>query len=66
MQKLGTLWKGSMKNREKFPKADPCEYCGKEKDDVSFREDPYNSDVNEDHTKHWICDSCHQERADDI
>ncbi len=42
-----------------------CEYCNGTQE-VRFQEDPYDADVNEDHTKHFICETCRQERSDDI
>jgi hypothetical protein len=44
----------------------PCERCGKRKDDVEFREDPYASEINDDHEKHWLCGECVTLSADEI
>ena len=33
-----------------------CEYCGDPAD--YFGPDPYNSEINDDYTEHWICEEC--------
>ena len=35
-----------------------CEYCGVESDCVEYVEDPYNSEILDDHTEHWLCETC--------
>lgn len=47
-----------------FPKF-KCEYCGST-DEVQFMADPYNAEINDDYTEHFICDNCAQESAWDI
>ena len=42
-----------------------CEYCGSNKN-VEFTEDPYDADINDDHSKHFICGDCYEKAADDI
>lgn len=42
-----------------------CEYCGSTKN-VSYDINPYDDDINGDDTKHWICDDCFKDMADDI
>ena len=42
----------------------PCEYCGNP--EAIYREDPYNSEILNDYTKHWICDICYQEQLNEI
>jgi hypothetical protein len=42
-----------------------CEYCGSTKN-VKYCENPFDQEINDDDTEHWICDSCYQEAADDI
>lgn len=46
-------------------KAHPCEYCGSV-EDVTFGPDPYDEDINNDLTPHWICTRCNNDRAADI
>jgi hypothetical protein len=38
-----------------------CEYCEKEKL-CEYAPDPYNSEINEDHTKVWMCSECRYDR----
>ena len=40
-----------------------CEYCGAS--DATYTEDPFDLEVYNDHTKHWICNECASERFDD-
>ena len=48
-----------------------CESCGREATEyepnpVTFEEDPYQSDINGDHTLVWECATCRQSSADSI
>jgi hypothetical protein len=42
-----------------------CEYCGS-REAVAWTEDPYESDLNNDHSLHHICASCLDSRADEL
>ena len=42
-----------------------CTNCGTTVD-VTYDSDPYNSDINGDYTKVWLCGGCRQDRADEI
>lgn len=42
-----------------------CHDCGS-KDNTVFVSDPYLSDIHEDHTKRWLCESCIDESMADI
>ena len=42
-----------------------CCCCGST-EDITFGPDPYNSDINNDHTRVWECGACRQISADDI
>lgn len=42
----------------------PCEGCGDV--NATFGPDPYQEDVEGDDTPHWLCESCRDQRADDI
>ena len=46
--------------------AHKCEKCGAVSADVEYTEDPYASDMFDDHEKMWLCGKCLQQRADDI
>lgn len=41
-----------------------CEYCGKLT--KYFRENPYQAEVNQDYSEHWICDDCYYEFTQNI
>ena len=43
-----------------------CEYCGYVGEDVKKSEDPYNSEINNDDTLHWLCPRCIEESAAEI
>lgn len=43
-----------------------CSLCNQRDETVSLREDPYQADINDDHTKILICDKCELMRIDDI
>jgi hypothetical protein len=43
-----------------------CGSCQKKKPDVSWREDPYQADVNNDNSEYLLCNECTQNHADDI
>jgi hypothetical protein len=45
-------------------KVGACEGCGAP--DAEFAPDPYQADVNDDHTPVWLCETCRSNRADDI
>lgn len=42
-----------------------CEFCG-DYEDVAFRLDPYEADVHNDNTPHWICGNCEINHAGEI
>jgi hypothetical protein len=68
------VWKYDKKinELELFSEYDPknphCEYCGiiLSNDEAKLQEDPYDRDINEDHTPHLICVRCYDERCEDI
>ena len=33
---------------------------------IEYNEDPYQSDINNDHTKIWECETCKEESRNDI
>lgn len=35
-------------------------------DQISWRVDPYDSEINEDYTKKWMCQDCYDLRSDEI
>ena len=43
-----------------------CEYCGHKGDDVEFQENPFDAEIHNDHTEHWICDQCYGNLLGDI
>ena len=45
-----------------------CDHCGKEKDDVEMRADPFIRDVypEDENEESWWCDECYDNRCDDI
>ena len=53
-----------MKQR-KPPKEGVCEWC-KSTDKVEFRPDPYRAELENDLTKHWICDPCFYKMQEEI
>ena len=53
--------------REYF--AQPCEQCGAKwshENEVTFGVDPYQSEINGDYTKVWLCDNCRDINCDEI
>lgn len=42
-----------------------CEFCG-DREDVEFKPDPYEADVNNDHQLRWICGNCELYHAGEI
>lgn len=47
-------------------RAKKCFSCRKIKDDLKFCSDPYESDVRGDESKHWFCQDCLDDSAQDI
>jgi hypothetical protein len=43
-----------------------CDYCGKVSEDVELMEDPFLSEIRDDHTEHFICPKCYEESAREI
>lgn len=43
-----------------------CDYCGEDKDDVEVVADPFDSEIEDDYTKHAICDECYTTRAEEV
>ena len=43
-----------------------CDVCGATGNDVVFRIDPYQEDVNNKIVKYFICDKCYGNLCDDI
>jgi len=43
-----------------------CESCGQYKEDVEYRENPYNAEIYDDYSEHWLCDNCSWESSMDI
>lgn len=48
------------------PKHHRCNYCKIPKADVTFRCDPFDAEIHENYTKHYICDECIAFREDEI
>ncbi len=46
-------------------KENKCEYCGS-KENVEFQQDPYQAEINNDFTDHWLCDECVELAGDEI
>jgi hypothetical protein len=57
-------------DRKEVTDVQACNNCGKnfvvEDGNIAFREDPYNSEINGNHTEMWLCDDCYSESCDDI
>jgi hypothetical protein len=47
-----------------FYKPHPCERCGAT--NTEYVEDPYNSEILDDHEMHWFCPDCYRELIQDI
>lgn len=43
-----------------------CAFCGKKKDSVAERRDPYGYEINDDKNEYPICDECVEERLYEI
>jgi len=43
-----------------------CDSCHEDKEDVQECEDPYSLDINGESILLNLCDSCYQDRVDDI
>jgi hypothetical protein len=43
-----------------------CSQCGEAKPDVVIRADPYQSEINDDHTERPLCDACYDVSLDEI
>jgi hypothetical protein len=43
-----------------------CDYCGEISEDVELCEDPFSSEINDDHTERLICPKCYTERAREV
>jgi hypothetical protein len=43
-----------------------CETCKKRKEDVEWRIDPYNHEIHDDESKHYICGDCYDDALGDI
>ena len=61
-----------MKRKQLIGSKQTCEDCknvftytGK-KGLIQYTEDPYKSEIDDDHTKHWLCDDCYAESQDNI
>jgi len=54
------------KKQKRAKRLHKCEYCGRKNRTVKHQEDPYESDLYADRTKHWICDECCTDRANDL
>jgi len=42
-----------------------CYNCGEIKE-CDYTEDPYASEIDDDYTKHWICDECYSLLCDEV
>ena len=54
---------------EYTPHSMKCEYCGRDNSPetpVTYMCDPFDAEIKEDFTKHWLCDKCIYEREQDI
>lgn len=43
-----------------------CSNCGQAKPDVELTEDPFNAEINDDHTLVLLCNKCCEESMADI
>jgi hypothetical protein len=46
-----------------------CYICGcknTEENKVEFQMDPYDSEIEDDYTEHWLCEKCYDIQSDDI
>jgi len=43
-----------------------CKYCLKAKPSVRLRVNPFEGEINQNYTKHYICDSCIDNLSDEI
>jgi len=48
------------------PKHHKCKCCNRVKSDVRLRCNPFAAEINEDYTKHYFCDECVSDLADEI
>ncbi len=56
-----------MANADEDPFNDPCCYlCGMRNRTVGLTENPYDVDINDDNTLHYMCDNCVQYCLEDI
>ena len=51
--------------KKKTARKHKCISCGTTKN-VTFGPDPYQSEINDDDTPVWMCDTCREESAMDI
>ena len=47
-------------------KPEVCPGCNKGSVELEFAEDPYMSEIEDDHTPVWLCDDCRWKSAQDI
>jgi hypothetical protein len=52
-------------NKHKNPDLNPCSRCGSKKK-VTFGPDPYQAEINDDHTPYWMCEECRNQSLEDI
>lgn len=50
----------------KKPQKLKCNSCGKYKESTAWRENPFRAEVNNDHSKTWLCDECDENLRGDI
>lgn len=43
-----------------------CKFCHKKKEDVVLRFDPYACEINDDHSRHFMCKKCYDTSAEEI
>lgn len=53
-----------MTSKNDKPKRGKCACCGRA--DSALREDPYASEIKQDHTLQFLCDECEYQSASDI
>lgn len=43
-----------------------CKYCDRRSNDVRLRVNPFDSEIHDNHTKHYICESCYEDLEQEI
>jgi hypothetical protein len=43
-----------------------CYYCNRSRNDVKLKTDPFDAEIYDRESKHYMCDSCYSDRRDEI